>query len=39
VNLAGKIVAQLKDEGEVTRACLGVGIQDVTDELADYYGL
>jgi serine protease Do len=39
VNLAGKIIAQLKDEGEVTRAWLGVGIQDVTGELADYYGL
>lgn len=39
VNLAQKIVAQLQDTGEVTRAWLGVGIQDITEELAEYYGL
>jgi len=39
INLARNIVDQLKNNGEVTRAWLGVGIQDVTDELADYYGL
>jgi serine protease Do len=39
VNLAQGIVAQLKDNGSVTRGWLGVGIQDLTPELADYYGL
>ena len=39
VDMAEKIVAQLKDKGEVTRGWLGVGIQDLTSELAEYYGL
>jgi serine protease Do len=39
VDLAKTIVAQLKDKGEVTRGWLGVGIQDLTPELAEYYGL
>ena len=39
VNLAKGIIRQLKDKGEVTRGRLGVGIQDLTPELADYYGL
>jgi serine protease Do len=39
VNLADRIVAQLKEKGEVTRGWLGVGIQDLTPELAEYYGL
>jgi serine protease Do len=39
VNMASNIVAQLKDQGEVTRGWLGVGIQDLTTELAEYYGL
>ena len=39
VNLAKDIVAQLKDHGSVTRGWLGVGIQDLTSELAEYYGL
>ncbi|MEJ2037683.1 MAG: DegQ family serine endoprotease [Desulfosarcinaceae bacterium] len=37
--MAEKIVAQLKDKGEVIRGWLGVGIQDLTPELAEYYGL
>jgi serine protease Do len=37
VNMAKDIVAQLKDKGEVTRGWLGVGIQNLTPELADYY--
>lgn len=37
VNLAKGIIKQLKDDGSVTRAWLGVGIQDLTPELADYY--
>ena len=39
INLAKKIIAQLKSEGEVTRGWLGVAIQDLTGEMADYYGL
>jgi serine protease Do len=39
INLARGIIDQLKDKGEVTRGWLGVGIQDLTPELADYYGL
>jgi serine protease Do len=39
VNLAQSIVAQLKQHGSVTRGWMGVGIQDLTPELAQYYGL
>ena len=39
VNLAEGIIAQLKSEGEVTRGWLGVAIQDLTSEMAEYYGL
>ena len=39
VNLAEGIIAQLKSEGEVTRGWLGVAIQDLTAEMAEYYGL
>jgi len=39
VNLAEGIIAQLKSEGEVTRGWLGVAIQDLTQEMAEYYGL
>ena len=39
INMAKGIIDQLKDKGEVTRGWLGVGIQDLTPELADYYGL
>ena len=38
VNMANGIIAQLKDAGEVTRGWLGVGIQNLTPELAEYYG-
>jgi serine protease Do len=37
VNLAKGIIEQLKNEGRVTRGWLGVGIQDLTPELAEYY--
>ena len=37
INLADGIIAQLKTNGEVTRGWLGVGIQDLTPELAEYY--
>ncbi|MDD5723337.1 MAG: DegQ family serine endoprotease [Syntrophales bacterium] len=39
VNLAQGIVDQLKNNGEVTRAWLGVGIQDLTEELENYYDI
>ncbi|HJO61784.1 MAG TPA: DegQ family serine endoprotease [Desulfobacterales bacterium] len=39
INLAKGIIDQLKENGEVTRGWLGVGIQDLDDELAAYYGL
>jgi serine protease Do len=39
VNMAKGVIKQLKEEGEVTRGWLGVGIQDVNDEMAEYYGV
>ncbi len=39
VNLARGIVKQLKDKGEVTRGWLGVAIQDISPEMAEYYGI
>ncbi len=39
INLARGIIEQLKDRGEVTRGWLGVAIQDLSGELAEYYGL
>ncbi len=38
-NMANNIVSQLKTEGEVTRGWLGVRIQPVTEEIAEYYDL
>jgi len=38
-NMAKGIIDQLKNEGEVTRGWLGVGIQNITQEMADYYNL
>ncbi|MBN2569605.1 MAG: DegQ family serine endoprotease [Deltaproteobacteria bacterium] len=39
INMARGIVNQLRDKGEVTRAWLGISIQDITEELKTYYGL
>jgi serine protease Do len=39
INLAKDIIAQLKSSGEVTRGWLGVTIQDLKGDLAEYYGL
>jgi serine protease Do len=39
INLAREIVDQLKNSGSVTRGWLGVSIQDMTPELAEYYGV
>jgi serine protease Do len=37
--MAKGVIKQLEEEGEVTRGWLGVGIQDVNDEMAEYYGV
>ncbi|MCP3926780.1 MAG: Do family serine endopeptidase [Desulfobacterales bacterium] len=37
VNMAKGIISQLKNSGEVNRGWLGVGIQDLTPDLAKYY--
>ncbi len=37
--LASGIVDQLRSSGEVTRGWMGVAIQDITPELAEYYNL
>lgn len=39
VNMAKGVIKQLRAKGEVSRGWLGVGIQDITDEMADYYGV
>ena len=39
INLALGIINQLKASGTVTRGWLGVSIQNLTPELADYYGV
>ncbi len=39
VNLAKNIIDQIKSTGEVTRGWLGVGIQDISEEVAEYYGI
>jgi len=39
VNLAKDVISQLKTNGTVTRGWLGVAIQDLTPEIAGYYGV
>jgi len=39
VNLAKGIIMALKAEGEVTRGWLGVAIQDLSQDMAEYYGI
>lgn len=39
INLAKSIIDQLKSKGEVTRGWLGVVVQDLTDDVAEYYGI
>jgi serine protease Do len=39
IDLAKGIISQLKAEGEVTRGWLGVAIQDLSQEMAEYYGI
>jgi serine protease Do len=37
INLAKDIIVALKNEGEVTRGWLGVAIQDLSSDMAEYY--
>ena len=39
INLVKNIVDQLKSSGEVTRGWLGVGIQNISKQVAEYYGI
>ena len=39
INLAKDIIVALKEEGEVTRGWLGVAIQDLSTEMAEYYNI
>ncbi|MCJ7772916.1 MAG: PDZ domain-containing protein [Desulfobacterales bacterium] len=39
INLAKGVIEQLKSSGEVTRGWLGVTIQDLKGDLAEYYGI
>ena len=39
INLVRGIINQLKQNGDVTRGWLGVSIQDLSEELAKYYGI
>lgn len=38
-NLARNIIAQLRESGNVTRGWMGVSIQGISQDIADYYGL
>jgi serine protease Do len=38
-NMAKEVISQLKNSGEVTRGWLGVGIQDLDQQLKEYYGI
>ena len=38
INIAREVVSQLKEKGEVTRGWLGVSIQDLDGEMAEYLG-
>ena len=39
INLAKDIIVALKNEGEVTRGWLGVAIQDLSGDMAEYYNI
>jgi serine protease Do len=39
IDLANNIIDQLKTNGEVTRGWLGITIQDLKGDLAEYYGM
>jgi serine protease Do len=39
INLAKGVIEQLKNKGEVTRGWLGVVISDISEDVAEYYGI
>ena len=39
VNMAKQVISQLKETGHVTRGWLGVSVQEISDELAESFGL
>jgi serine protease Do len=39
INMARNVIEQLRQHGEVTRGWLGVAIQELDDEMAEYYGV
>jgi serine protease Do len=39
INLARGVIEQLKARGEVTRGWIGVAIQEINGDMAEYYGL
>ena len=39
INMAKGVIEQLKESGEVSRGWLGVGIQPLSKEMAQYYGI
>jgi serine protease Do len=39
INMAKDIIHQLRTDGEVVRGWIGVGIQDLDTDLAEYYGI
>ncbi len=39
VNMANRVIPQLKEKGKVTRGWLGVSIQEITPELAKSFGI
>lgn len=39
INMAQDVVAQLKDSGAVSRGWIGISVQPLTKEMADYYKL
>jgi len=39
INMAKNVIPQLEKGGEVTRGWIGIGIQDLDDQLKSYYGV
>jgi len=39
INMAKGVIEQLKNKGEVTRGWLGVVISDISEDVAEYYGI
>ncbi len=39
INMVKEVLAQLKEKGKITRGWIGVGVQELTPELAESFGL